>query len=171
MNPAVIKAKAITPLTLGGGQEGGYRSGTENVPAIAAFGEAIKIARATLRERFAYLSELERYLKERLEKDCPDVSITLPEKKAPHILNITLPKIKSETMLHHLSSYGVYVSSGSACSSNSSHVSSALTAFGRSAAEADSSLRISLSHRTTREDVDALIDALTVGISKLSRMK
>lgn len=171
LNPAVIKAKAITPLTLGGGQEGGYRSGTENVPAIAAFGEAIKIARATLRERFAYLSELERYLKERLEKDCPDVSITLPEKKAPHILNITLPKIKSETMLHHLSSYGVYVSSGSACSSNSSHVSSALTAFGRSAAEADSSLRISLSHRTTREDVDALIDALTVGISKLSRMK
>ena len=171
LQPSAVKAKAITPITLGGGQEGGYRSGTENVPAIAAFGEAIKIARSALRERFAYLSELESYLRECLEKDCPDVSLTLPQKKAPHILNITLPKIKSETMLHHLSSYGVYVSSGSACSSNSSHVSSALTAFGRSATEADSSLRISLSHRTTREDIDAFIDALAAGISKLSRMK
>ena len=167
----VIKSKAITPLTLGGGQEGGYRSGTENVPGIAAFGEAIKIARGALRERYTALSELERYLTERLERDCAEISITRPPKKAPHILNITLPKIKSETMLHHLSSYGVYVSSGSACSSNSAHVSSALTAFGRSAAEADSSLRISLSHRNTREDIDALIEALSVGLTKLSRMK
>ena len=86
-------------------------------------------------------------------------------------MNITLPKIKSETMLHFLSSYGIYVSSGSACSSNSAHTSSALVAFGRSAEEADYSIRISFSHRNTRDDADALVDALKVGLEKLSRVK
>ncbi len=169
--PELIKAKAITPITLGGGQESGYRSGTENVPAIAAFGEAVRLGRALIQERYTYLSELNGYLLERLNEDCPEVSVTLPKRKIPNIVNITLPKIKSETMLHHLSSFGVYVSSGSACSSNAKHTSSALTAFGRSADEADSSLRISLSHTNTREDIDALIEALALGISKLSRKK
>ncbi|MBQ7387467.1 MAG: cysteine desulfurase [Clostridia bacterium] len=169
--PQLVKAKAITPLTLGGGQESGYRSGTENVPAIAAFSEAVRLGRVALRERYAYLSELNSYLLERLAKDCPEVSVTLPKRKVPHIVNITLPNIKSETMLHHLSSFGVYVSSGSACSSNTGHVSSALVAFGRTTAEADSSLRISLSHVNTREDIDALIDALAAGITKLARKK
>ena len=74
-------------------------------------------------------------------------------------------------MLHYLSSLGVYVSSGSACSSNGTHASSALTAFGRSAAEADTSIRISLSHRNTKEDIDALIRGLGSGLSKLSRIR
>ncbi len=167
----LVTAKAITPITLGGGQESGYRSGTENVPAIAAFGEAIRLGRAALRERYAYLTELNEYLLSQLKNNCTEVSVTLPSRKMPNIVNITLPKIKSETMLHHLSSFGVYVSSGSACSSNSRHTSSALTAFGRSADEADSSLRISLSHTNTREDIDELISALAVGITKLSRKK
>jgi cysteine desulfurase len=74
-------------------------------------------------------------------------------------------------MLHFLSSYKIYVSSGSACSSNGSHGSSALVAFGRSAEEADYSIRISLSHRNTKEDIDALIDALKIGLEKLSRVR
>ena len=102
---------------------------------------------------------------------CSEISLTLPERAAPHILNVTLPKIKSETMLHHLSSFGIYVSSGSACSSNGAHVSSALVAFGRSAREADCSLRISFSHRNTREDIDALTEALAAGITRLSRIR
>lgn len=172
VSKSVIKSKSITPLTLGGGQEGGLRSGTENVPAIAAFGEAVRIARANLRDRYTYLCELRTYLIEKLGADeLRDISITLPERTAPQIVNITLPKIKSETMLHYLSSFGIYVSSGSACSSNSSHVSSALTAYGRTDAEADSSVRISLSHRNTREDIDLLCEALASGLSKLSRMK
>ena len=97
--------------------------------------------------------------------------MTLPEASAPHILNITLPKIKSETMLHYLSSLGIYVSSGSACSSNGAHTSSALTAYGRSAAEADTSIRISLSHLNGEADIDALIDGLENGLKKLSRIR
>lgn len=167
----IIKKRDLAPIVLGGGQEGGLRSGTENVPAVAAFGEAIRIAEKNLRERYTFVKGLREYLIERLEADLPEVSITKPKKAAPHILNVTLPKIKSETMLHFLSSYGIYVSSGSACSSNSGHGSSALVAFGRSAEEADYSIRISLSHRNTKDDIDTFVATLKVGLEKLSRVR
>ena len=166
----VVKARGLAPIILGGGQEGGMRSGTENVPAIAAFGEAVKIGARALKERYERTSALRKYLIEGLAK-IPEISITLPKNAAPHILNITLPKIKSETMLHYLSSLGIYVSSGSACSSNGAHTSSALTAFGRSAAEADTSIRISLSHQNTEAEIDALIEGLLCGLAKLSRIR
>ena len=97
--------------------------------------------------------------------------MTDPERHAPHIVNLTIPKIKSETMLHYLSSEGIFVSSGSACSSNSQHLSSALVAYGRSEAEADSSIRISLSPRNTKEELDAFCAALSAGLSRLSRIR
>jgi cysteine desulfurase len=171
VDSSVIKAKGLAPLTLGGGQEGGMRSGTENVPGIAAFGEAVKIGYANLSQRYAYLCDLRAYLISRIEDELSELSITHPKANAPHIVNITLPKIKSETMLHYLSSLGIFVSSGSACSSNGGHFSSALTAFGRSEGEADSSIRISISHRNTREDMDGFVDGLKSGLAKLSRMR
>lgn len=173
VDSGVMKARGLAPLTLGGGQEGGMRSGTENVPGIAAFGEAVRIGYANLRPRFAYLNELKKYLLDMLDSDeeLSEISVTRPVKSAPHIVNITLPKIKSETMLHYLSSLGVYVSSGSACSSNSTHTSSALTAFGRSEAEADTSIRISLSYRNTKGDIDGLVEGLKSGLKRLSRIR
>ena len=167
----IMKKRDLAPMVLGGGQEGGLRSGTENVPAVAAFGEAVRIAEKNIRANYAYVKGLREYLIAKLEGEIPEISITKPKKAAPHILNITLPKIKSETMLHFLSSYGIYVSSGSACSSNSAHGSSALVAFGRSAEEADYSIRISFSHRNTNEDVDALVDTLKIGLEKLPRVR
>jgi cysteine desulfurase len=169
----VIKERGLSPLILGGGQEGGLRSGTENVPAVAAFGEAVRLGRLSLRERYEKMRSLREYLIERISSSSAlsEISITLPQKCAPQILNITLPSIKSETMLHYLSSFGIYVSSGSACSSNSGHVSSALVAYGRSEAEADCSIRISLSHRNEKEDIDALCDALAAGLASLARKR
>ena len=167
----IIKNSGIRPIVLGGGQEGGLRSGTENVPAIAAFGVAIAEAKDRLQKSYTDISSLREYLIERLTAELPEISLTLPEAHAPHILNITLPSIKSETMLHYLSSKGIFVSSGSACSSNGGKVSSALLAYGRSADEADNSVRISLSYENTREDIDALIAALTEGIQTLARKR
>lgn len=168
----VIRSRGLSPLILGGGQEMGLRSGTENVPAVAGFGEAIRIGYSALAERKRICEDLKAYLEERLLADeFSSISVTRPPLSAPHIINITLPGIKSETMLHFLSAAGIYVSSGSACSSNSSHLSSALIAYGRSAAEADSSIRISFSHSNTRGDVDALCEALLEGLSRLARIK
>ena len=86
-----------------------------------------------------------------------------------HILNITLPGIRSETMLHYLSSKGVYVSSGSACSSHSNKLSSALKSFGLTDGEADSSIRVSLCPENTKEEADVFISALAEGIKSLQR--
>lgn len=168
-----IQKKALSPLTLGGGQEMGLRSGTENVPAIAAFGVAASLSHETLREDIAKMQSLRSRLIERLkEQSLSEIKPVLPKYHAPHILNLTLPGIKSETMLHFLSSRGIFVSSGSACSSNSTaHLSTALTAFGRTPDEADSSIRISFSHRNTEEDVDALCEALCEGLSRLARKR
>ena len=169
----IIKNRGLSPLILGGGQEGGLRSGTENVPAIAAFGEAIRIGTQNLDSNIKKLQDLREYLLKKLSDsdEFSHISVTNPECHAPHILNITLPGIKSETILHYLSSLGIYVSSGSACSSNSNHVSSALIAYGRTAEEADSSIRISFSHRNEKSDVDALCDGLSSALKKLARIK
>ena len=169
----IIKSRGLAPLIYGGGQGLGLRSGTENVPGIAAFGVAVREGHAHLTENEEKLRTLRDYLIERLnsEPSLSEISPTLPERSAPHILNITLPSIKSETMLHYLSSLGIYTSSGSACSSNSHHLSSALIAYGRSEAEADCSLRISLSPRNEKEELDALCEALASGLSRLQRIK
>lgn len=168
----IIKSRGISPIIFGGGQEGGLRSGTENVPAIAAFGEAAKIGFSALSENEEKMRALRSYLIEKLRGGAlSEISPTLPENPAPHILNITLPKIKSETMLHYLSALGIYVSSGSACSSNTSHKSEALIAYGKTESEADYSIRISFSHENTEADVDALCEGLASGLNKLARGK
>ncbi|MBO5908110.1 MAG: cysteine desulfurase [Clostridia bacterium] len=173
IDPRVVKERGLTAITLGGGQELGLRSGTENVPAIAAFGEAVRIGAKNLRSRYEKMRTLRDHLIKKLDTSpaLSEISVTNPEKSAPHILNITLPKIKSETMLHFLSSRGIYVSSGSACSSNSHHLSSSLIAYGRTREEADCSIRISFSHTNELSDVDALIDALTEGLAGLARIR
>ena len=82
-----------------------------------------------------------------------------------------MPGIKSETVLHFLSARGIFVSSGSACSSNSRQVSSALVAYGRGVDEAEASIRVSFSHRNTKDEVDALSDALREALSTLARIR
>lgn len=166
----MLKAKKIAPFILGGGQEEGMRSGTENVIGISAFGASV----ADIEKRRAEISEktkeLRTYADERLF--ALDVRINRPDGAyLDNIINITLPKIKSETMLHALSADGIFVSSGSACSSHSKHVSDSLSAFGLSAAEADQSLRISMSEYNTREHIDALCESLEKNISRLVKIR
>ncbi len=169
----VLKKKGISPVVFGGGQGLGLRSGTENVPGVAAFAEAARLAHSELKERIEKMNSLRERLIAKITDDerLREISLTLPDNHAPHILNITLPSIKSETMLHYLSSEGIFVSSGSACSSNGGHLSSALTAYGRTKDEADTSIRISLSPSNTEDDVNSLIEALATGLVRLARIK
>ncbi len=166
----IIKAKKIVPFLRGGGQEGGMRSGTENVMGICAFGASAADMSARGAEISQKLKSLYAYTCERL--GTLEVRINKPlGARVDHIVNITLPSIKSETMLHYLSAEGIYVSSGSACSSHSGKPSSALVAFGLSPEEADCSLRVSLSEYNTTEEIDALCEVLSEGICRLVRIK
>ncbi len=171
ISPEVIKKKQIKPIIYGGGQEGTLRSGTENIIGIAGFGAAAERGYKSLSADVRAMRAQREYLLSRLSE--LDVRINLPMNEcAPHIVNIVLPSIKSETMLHHLSASGIYVSSGSACSSNSSakKVSRALRGFGLSDFDADCSMRISLSPSNTKEDIDTLILHLDEGIKKLVKI-
>ncbi len=166
----LMRAKKIVPFLRGGGQESGMRSGTENVMGIAAFGASAADMNARREQIEAKLYELYEYAIARLSE--LGVRINVPQgDKVCHIINITLPDIKSETMLHFLSAEGIYVSSGSACASHSNAPSSALLAFGLTSHDADCSLRISLSEYNTKDDIDTLCDCLSSGIARLVKIK
>lgn len=163
----VIRAKRLVPVTLGGGQEGGFRSGTENVPAIAAFGAAATEGMKAFGERAAKVHAL----RECLERELSDAArINRPEKGLDCIVNLTLPDIKSETMLNYLSGEGICISAGSACSARGKGVSRALVAFGITEREADCSVRVSFGHLNTEDELVAFADALKNGIQRLAKI-
>ena len=172
IDDSLIKEKGIAPLILGGGQEGGMRSGTENVPGIAAFATACRIGQREMPERIASIAALRERLLCGLSADAfREVTPILPEISAPHILSLILPRVKSEVMLHHLSADGISVSSGSACSSHGHVGTGALSAFGIPEAMRDFAIRVSLSHRNTEADIDAFLASLEKGLARLARKK
>ncbi len=164
----LLTARALAPVYGGGGQEYGFRSGTENMIGIAGFAAACREANANKAAFSAQTGALSAKLIAALQGS--EIRCNLPLKRAPHIVSITLPDIKSETMLHFLDSKGIAVSAGSACSSHAKAPSGTLLAFGLAPAEADCTLRISFSRESTATDVDALVAALFEGVQKLVRI-
>ncbi len=170
ISPDMIRAKKIKPFLLGGGQESGLRSGTENLIGICGFGAAAEASYSNLSENIRKVEELRRYAEEELARI--DVKINRPAgEAAANIISITLPSIKSQTMLSELSRRGIYVSNGSACSSHSKKVSNVLLSFGLSEDEADCTVRVSLSELNRKEDIDALLTGLKEGIARLVRIR
>ena len=168
VSPEILKKRALVPIIHGGQQENSLRAGTENVIGIAGFGAAAKAI-----PQSDNTSEVSKYIISRLGNDNAllEIRFNKPKKSSDHIINITLPNIKSETMLHFLSGKCIFVSSGSACSSHSKSVSRALSAFGISDKDADCSIRISISRYNTQEEAAALCDALAEGLKSLIRIK
>ena len=149
----VKKGVRILPRAFGGGQERGLRPGTEATPAIAAFGAAAAAVPELAGQR-ARFEELMNRLLAGLERQ-EEILLHRPARHAPYILNLSVPGIRSETLLHFLAQRGVYVSSGSACSRGKS--SPVLAALGLPPAEIDSALRVSLSRDNDEEDIDRFL--------------
>ncbi len=162
-----IKRKNVVAVMPGGGQENGFRSGTENLCSIAAFAAAAEEGMRNFDENLAAVEGLRRLLEEKL--DGMDVRLNRPTESLPHIVSLTVRGIRSETLLNYLSGRGVYVSAGSACSANSKKKSEALTAFGLETEDIDSTIRVSLSHMNTEDDIVALCEGLALGIASLQR--
>ncbi|MEE3436995.1 MAG: cysteine desulfurase family protein [Lachnospiraceae bacterium] len=150
----------LLPLIYGGGQQGGMRSGTENVPGAAGLGVACEEAYTDFEENVAYLRKLKARLVAGL-REIPDTVIHgMPgDEGAPHIVNAAFLGAGSEVLLHTLEDRGIYISAGSACSTHKRAGSPTLTAIGASKAEMESSVRFSFSELNTEEEVD---EALTV---------
>lgn len=161
------KLKTLKPLILGGGQENGYRSGTENVFGIKVFEYAFLERFDTLNQDFASVKALKERFLEKLDKSL--VQIISSENCSPYIINFSAVGLKGEVLLHKLESHNIIVGTGSACSSKN-RFSRVLKSIGYSDSVLDGVLRVSFSAKTTIEEVDYAVEKINLCISELSKM-
>ncbi len=156
----VKKGTQISRRVYGGGQEKGLRSGTEAMPLIAGFAEAVRITMERLDADARRMRELKAYAIERLKETFFDAVINSPAEGAPHIVSFYLPGLKNAQAASFLSDNGICVSTSAACKSNHARGPSMLMSFGLSAEAADSTLRVGLSAENTEDELDAMIELL-----------
>ena len=166
----VRKGHKVNPIVFGGGQEEGYRSGTENTPGIFGLGEAVRIYP---QEAAQDMMAKKKRLHEGILAAVPNATLNGPALDdpacAPHILNMSLAPVRSQTMLFALEGDGIYVSAGSACASRKQKVSGVLTAMGLSTLQADCALRFSLCPGITDEEIDYVIARIKAHYALLAK--
>ena len=151
----------IRPLIYGGGQQKGMRSGTENVPGVAGLGVAAAEMYRNHQEKMDHLYELKEHMMKRVaEIDGVVINSQPGRESAPQIVSVSFEGVRSEVLLHALEDKGVYVSSGSACSSNHPGISGTLKGIGVKKELLDSTIRFSLGDLNTEEEVDYAIGVL-----------
>ena len=175
----INKDKHIRPYIVGGGQEKHFRSGTENVPAIAGFGIAAEKAYASLDARMSHISEVRAYLLNGIKDRIEDIKINSIEECGrsgeenlccPSVLNISFLGTRGEVILHTLEQSGIYVSTGSACSSNKKGRSHVLTAMGLSEREIEGAVRFSFSEENTIAEMDYVLEKLKEAVARFRKL-
>ena len=151
----------IKPILFGGGQQGGTRSGTENVPGAAGLAKAVEMIYQNLDEEVGRLYELKQTFVEGVKKiDDVIVNGHPDETGAPHVVSVSIRGVRSEVLLHALEDKGIYVSAGSACSAHKPQPSATLQAMGVDRELLGSTIRFSFSVFTTMEEVDYTLQAM-----------
>ena len=166
-----IKDKTkVKPLIYGGGQQKGMRSGTENVPGVAALGEAAEEIYENFEEKIDHLYQIkQRFVEGVLKIEGVSVNGKTGRDSAPQIVSVSIDGVRSEVMLHTLEDRKIYVSAGSACSSNKPSVSHTLTGIGLKGSLLDSTIRFSFSVHTTEEEIDYALEVMNEVVPKLRR--
>lgn len=164
----VRQGVGLGPLHYGGGQEGGLRPGTENVPAIVGFGKALEIAQEERLPESARLTALRDYFTAALLHAFPGAVLNGdPLKRLPNNVNISIPGIEAEAAVLYLDAKGISISTGSACTQISLEPSAVILALGCGEERARSSLRFTLGRKTTKEDLDYALGALLEVVATL----
>ncbi|WP_295153597.1 cysteine desulfurase family protein [uncultured Ruminococcus sp.] len=164
----VRKGLHIPALLMGGGQEKNMRSGTESVPLICGFGEAVKQYSGNISERLEKARRLEALLFELCEKN-GGISVNYRGEKSPYVNSISVEGLKSEVLLHYLEKREIFVSSGSACSKGKK--SGTLAEFRIPVRNMDTTLRISFSPDTTEDDLYGLMEGIAAAQQELAKLK
>ena len=157
----------IKPIIWGGNQQKGMRSGTENVPGIAGLGKAAELIYENHEEKIAHIREIKEHFIKRVMEEIPDVKDNSGD--APHVASISFLGVRSEVLLHALEEREIYVSAGSACSSNKPEVSGTLKGIGLTKEYYESTLRFSFSIFNTVEEADICVEALKELLPMLRR--
>lgn len=150
----------LDPIILGGGQERGYRSGTENVANYVGLSVAIDLAQTEHKQNTKRMEEIREIALKLITENIPKSTINGGRNKIPSTIHLTIPKIDNETVMMRLDEFGFQVAVGSACKASDDEPSHVLMAMGFSRQEAQSTLRISMGKYTTKESVSHLIDCL-----------
>jgi len=159
----------IYPLFHGGNQEGSYRSGTENVAGAVAIAKALRFIKMREKEEIAHLQHVHHYLRTNLAQ-MSGVIINTPEVAAPHIMNVSVPGLRPEVMIHLLAEKGIYISTKSACSSRERDESRILTACGFKKERSTSALRISMNYDNTVDEMKVFLRELEEAIKQLTKV-
>ena len=156
------------PFIAGGHQEGGLRGGTYNVPGIVGMADAL--IESQIKMSTSKCDELRRLCISLLNESIEKVTYnTLLDKSLPHILNFTVHGVRAEELVSYLDANKIFISSGSACTSGDQKPSHVLLAMGRTEEEAESSIRISMSHETTKSDIRTFVSVLAEGVKLLRK--
>ena len=168
----IRKGLRLKPLISGGGQESGFRSGTENLPGVMGMVVAAKMAQASIKESYKKVWEIKEHFIEKL-KGIENIKINSPQKEniSPYILNVSFTGIRGEVLLHALEENGIFVSTGSACSSRGGKESHVLKALGLDYKDIDGAIRFSFSRFNTIEEVDLSNEALKKSLLFLRRVR
>jgi cysteine desulfurase len=168
-----VKEKTkLKPIIHGGGQQKNMRSGTENVAGIAGLGQAVELLYTDFEEKIDRLYELREYLKEGMEAlEGTVVNGAEGRAAAPHILSVSFADIRAEVLLHALEERNIYVSTGSACSSNHPAISGTLKAIGVAQELLDATIRFSLCIDSTKEEADYVLETLAELLPMLRRFR
>jgi cysteine desulfurase len=169
----VREGVSLAPLLTGGGQEGGLRSGTHNVPGIAGFAKAALLAKERQPEAVRRWARWKASLIEQVMSRVEGARVNgdpSPEGSAPHIVSFSFPGLRSEVIVHALEEENVFVSSKSACSSKGEKPSRILLAMGLDPAAAVGSIRISMGYHTTEEEVERCAQALCKVVPRLQKI-
>lgn len=163
---------ALAPIMLGGGQEGGYRSGTENLPAIVGMGVAADLARNERAGEVARIAPLRDRLLDGLLAGMEHARVTGPRgpRRLPHHASVVVPGVKADAVLLELDMRGVAASSGSACNLTTGEPSHVLRAIGCSREEAEGSLCFTLGRWTTAAEIDTVLDVVPGVVARLRRL-
>jgi len=159
----------LTPLIHGGKSTTAFRSGTPAHPLIVSISKALRIVSIDIKQKYEYIKNLNNYIKDNL-KEYDNVVINSNEHCIPHILNISVKGIKSETFMHALEKENVFVSTQTACSDSEGY-SEVIYELTNDKEVASSSIRISLSHLTTKEDIDNFLSVFQKCYKELNNMK
>ena len=163
-------SELLSPILHGGGQEKGYRSGTENLPGIAAFGVATEKVYENIEVRTKKIEELNRYFRKGIEEEIEDIRFNSPIDACSSVLNVSILSTRAEVILHRLEQEGIMVSTGSACSSGKKGDSHVLKAMGLSHKDIEGAIRFSFSAENTIDELDYVLCKLKDAVTDFRRL-
>jgi len=166
------KGTNMVPFIVGGGQEKNMRSGTENTPAMAGFGLAAEMATKRFDDRVKTMAEARQFLLDGIKSEIGDIIINSPEgdDACPSVLNVSFLGTRGEVLLHTLEQDGIFISTGSACSSNKKGMSHVLGAMGLKHKEIEGAIRFSFNEFNTQEEMEYVLEKVKAAVTRFRRL-